>query len=277
MAFGDTLEKLDRRWIFLLVALLVLIPLLRPLRLPLAISGPARNFYEAVEAVPAGSIVVLAGDFDPASAPELVPMTKSAVRHLFRKNVRIIALELWEGGPPLVDAILHDVGDELGKKYGIDYVNLGYKSGREAVMPSFGNSFSRTFPNDYSGTAVSKLPLMREADTFAQTSLFVNISAGYPGTKEWVQQVQGRFDVRMVSGSTAVQAPEIYPYLQSGQVLGLLGGMAGAAEYEKSIDVPGAATKGMDAQSSAHMFIAFLILLGNAIYFSRRGATRRSS
>ena len=275
MAFGERLEKLDRRWIFLVVGLLVLLPLLFPLKLPLSVSGPARNYYQAIENVPDGSIVVLAGDFDPASAPELLPMTSASIRHLFRKNCRIIALQLWEGGPPLIDAALHRIGDELGKTYGVDYVNLGYKSGREAVMPSFGNSFSRTFPNDYSGTAVKQLPLMREADTFAQTALFVNITAGYPGTKEWVQQVQGRFNVRMVSGSTAVQAPEIYPYLQAGQVLGLLGGMAGAAEYEKSIDHPGPATKGMDAQSSAHMFIVFLILLGNAIYFVRRRERER--
>ncbi len=274
MAFGESLERLDRRWIFLGVGLLVLLPLLFPLKLPLAVSGPARRYYEAVEAVPNGSIVVLAGDYDPASAPELVPMTSASIRHLFRKNCRIIALQLWEGGPPLVDAALHRIGDELGKKYGVDYVNLGYKSGREAVMPSFGNSFSRTFPNDYSGTPVATLPLMGEADNFSQTALFVNISAGYPGTKEWVQQVQGRFNVRMVSGSTAVQAPEIYPYLQAGQVLGLLGGMAGAAEYEKSIDWPGPATKGMDAQSSAHMFVVVLILLGNAIYFARRREQR---
>ena len=80
----------------------------------------------------------------------------------------------------------------------------------------------------------------------------------------------------MVTGSTAVQAPELYPYLQSGQVRGLLGGMAGAAEYEKSTGVTGPATKGMDAQSSAHVFIMFLILLGNAIYFARRNAQGRS-
>ncbi len=275
MTFGERLEKLDRRWIFLVVALLVLLPLLFPLKLPLSVSGPARNYFQAIEDVPDGSIVVLAGDFDPASAPELLPMTASSIRHLFRKNCRIIALQLWEGGPPLIDEALHTIGDELGKTYGTDYVNLGYKSGREAVMPSFGNSFSRTFPNDYSGTPVTTLPLMAQADNFSQTALFVNISAGYPGTKEWVQQVQGRFNVKMVSGSTAVQAPEIYPYLQSGQVLGLLGGMAGAAEYEKSIGWPGPATKGMDAQSSAHMFVVFLILLGNAIYFARRRGQQR--
>jgi hypothetical protein len=113
---------------------------------------------------------------------------------------------------------------------------------------------------------------MREADNFDNTRLLVNISAGYPGTKEWVQQAQGRYHIQLVSGSTAVQAPEIYPYLQSGQVKGLLGGMAGAAEYEKATQTLGPATKGMDAQSSAHLFIMFLILLGNAIYFARRNA-----
>jgi hypothetical protein len=30
----------------------------------------------------------------------------------------------------------------------------------------------------------------------------------------------------------------------------------------------------MDAQSSAHMFVVFLILLGNAIYFARRRESR---
>jgi hypothetical protein len=274
VGIGERLEQLDRRWIFLAVALLVLLPLLFPFRLPLAVSSPAQRFYKAIEAIPDGSIVVLSGDFDPASGPELMPMTNSAVRHLFRKNCRIIALELWPGGPPLVDGVLHRLGDEMGKKYGVDYVNLGYKSGNEVVMLSFGNSFSRTFPNDYSGTPVSQLPLMQEVDNFDGIKLLINISAGYPGTKEWVQQAQGRFHIQMVSGSTAVQAPELYPYLQAGQVQGLLGGMAGAAEYEKSIGVPGPATSGMDAQSSAHVLIMFLILLGNAIYFSRRGQKR---
>ena len=276
MSFGENLEKLDRRWIFLVVGILVLIPLIFPLKLPIAVSSPARRYYEAIEKVPNGSTVVLAGDFDPASAPELMPMLTSSIRHLYSKKCKIIALELWPGGPPLVDVTLHRLGDEMGKKYGVDYVNLGYKSGNEAAMLAFGSSFSRTFPNDYSGTPVGQLPLMQANDNFDTTKLLVNISAGYPGTKEWVQQAQGRFHITMVSGSTAVQAPELYPYLQSGQVLGLLGGMAGAAEYEKSTGVPGPATKGMDAQSSAHVFIMFLILLGNAIYFARRNAQGRA-
>ena len=99
--------------------------------------------------------------------------------------------------------------------------------------------------------------------------LFVGVSAGYPGTKEWVQQVQARFHLPMIAGVTAVSAPEYYPYLQARQLLGLLGGMAGAAEYEKARHEHGKATRGMDAQSMAHFFVAFCILLGNLVQWTK--------
>ena len=73
----------------------------------------------------------------------------------------------------------------------------------------------------------------------------------------------------MVAGVTAVSAPEYYPYLQSNQLLGLLGGMAGAAEYEKTRGESGSATQGMDAQSLGHLFVALCILMGNVIQWTR--------
>ena len=69
----------------------------------------------------------------------------------------------------------------------------------------------------------------------------------------------------MVSGCTAVSTPDYYPYLQAGQLRGLLGGMAGAAEYEKLRNEKGAATRGMGAQSLAHLFVAACIVLGNLV------------
>jgi hypothetical protein len=97
-----------------------------------------------------------------------------------------------------------------------------------------------------------------------------NVSAGYPGTKEWVQQVQSRFDVPIGAGVTAVSAPEFYPYVQANQLIGLLGGLAGAAEYEALIEFTGKATKGMDAQSLGHVVIVVFIVLGNLVHLARR-------
>ena len=111
---------------------------------------------------------------------------------------------------------------------------------------------------------------MKGIENFEQIALLVSVSAGYPGTKEWVQQVVSRYHVPMIAGVTAVSAPEYYPYLQAGQLLGLLGGMAGAAEYETLVKRPGVATRAMDAQSLAHVFVAFMIILGNVAALPRR-------
>lgn len=274
-AFLAALRALDRRWIFLAVGLLVIVPLLFGFRLaPVLPSHRAKGFYDAIERVPEGSIVLVAGDYDPGTAAENYPMHLAAVRHLMRRNIKIIGVELYPAGPPLADEIMRIVAAETGKKESIDYVNLGYKVGNELVMSSMGSSIPGTFPIDNRGIPVGQIPIMKGIVNFQQINLIVSISAGYPGTKEWVQQVVSRFHVPMVAGVTAVSAPEYYPYLQAGQLQGLLGGMAGAAEYEVLVERPGLATRGMDAQSLAHVFIAFMIVLGNIAFLPQRKAAR---
>jgi hypothetical protein len=274
MTWTTSLEKLDRRWIFLIIGLLVMIPLLFPLALPLSVSPPVKGFHDAIEKLPNGSTVLMSCDYDPGGRPELMPMTQTALRQLWSKDCKIVVTVLWDGGPGLVDGILRSVAAEFpNKKYGVDWVNLGYKEGREAVMVLMGQGIANAFPKDYGGNDTRSLPLMARVRDYSSFPLLVSISAGYPGTKEWVQQVQARFHLPMVSGCTAVSAPEYYPYLQSGQLLGLLGGMAGAAEYEKAREEKGTATRGMDAQSMAHFFVAFMILLGNLVQWTKRRQT----
>jgi len=275
MSVLSSLEKLDRRWIFLTVGLLVLLPLLFPLALPLYVSAPVRSFVQAMDAIPDGSRVLMSCDYDPGAIPEVVPMTRTALRHLLDKKCKVIITVLWNGGPGLVDRVVRKVVEEEypDRKYGVDYVNLGYKAGDEAVMVLMGQGITNAFPKDYRGNDTRSMPIMRGVRDYSSFPLLVSISAGYPGTKEYVQQVQARFHIPMVAGVTAVSAPEYYPYLQSRQLLGLLGGMAGAAEYEKARGEKGTATRGMDAQSLAHFFVALCILLGNVVLWSR---TRRT-
>ena len=273
-----SLEKLDRRWLFLIVGLLVLGPLLKPLGLPLGTSKPVKMFHDAVAGIPDGAIVLMSCDYDPGAKPEVVPMTRTAFRQLMEKRCRVVITCLWPGGSSLVDQTIESVANEMRAEghdlvYGRDYVDLGYKAGYEAVMVLMGKGIANAFPQDQRANSTASLPLMRNVRDYSSFAMLVNISSGYPGTKEWVQQVNSRFHLPMVSGCTAVSAPEYYPYLQSGQLKGLLGGMAGAAEYEKLRGEKGAATKGMDAQSLAHAFIALCIIAGNVLQWRKRGAS----
>jgi hypothetical protein len=256
------------------MGLLVLGPLLAPLGLPITPTRPSRQFAAAIDSLPEGSLVLMSCDYDPSGRPELVPMTRTALRQLWRRHCRVVITCLWLGGPGLVDQTVEEVANEFrsrGAKLvdGVDYLDLGYKAGFEAVMVLMGQDIKSTYPRDHHHRSTASAPILRGVGNYSSFRLLVNVSGGYPGTKEWVQQVNLRFHLPMVSGCTAVSAPEYFPYLQSGQLRGLLGGMAGAAEYEQLEGESGAATQGMDAQSLAHLFVALCILMGNVVLWSR--------
>ena len=276
--FLGKLERLDRRVIYVVLATVIVVPVVFPLGLPLKPGPVVEDFYQAVDSIPDDATVLVAMDYDPAGKPELHPMNLAVLRHLFsprpgggERGIKVVALTLWPAGPPLARQALDTVAKgEFGKTYGVDYVNLGYKEGREIVMSSMGTDIHQTFPKDIDGTPVGDLPLMRDVRNYDDVSFLVMISAGYPGLKEWVQQVQAIYGVEMAGGTTGVSAPEYYPYYQSRQIKGLLEGLKGAAEYEKLIGIPGTATSGMDAQSTGHWTIGLFIILGNVLYFLGR-------
>jgi hypothetical protein len=268
--------KLDRRWIFLFMALCILTPLIVPFGLPFTPDPAVVALYDAIEELDEGSVVIVSCDYDPGSKPELQPFTEALFQHLFRKNLKVVVSCLWPAAPPLVnEAIAKALEDEeiagLELKEKQDYINLGYKDGRQLVMLGMGESIFQTFPTSYDGTPLAQIPLMQQVKKLSDSDLFVNVSGGSPGTKEWVETAQGRFGLTMVASCTAVMAPDNIPYYESGQLRGLAGGMKGSADYETLVGRPGAATKGMDAQSFGHLLIILFILLGNVAFFTTRG------
>ncbi|MFN0152678.1 MAG: hypothetical protein ACKVU1_18400 [bacterium] len=271
------IEQLDRRVIFLLMFLAVLLPLLRPVGLPIVPTRKVIGLYDAIEGLPEGSVVYFAADWDPGGAAELMPMAEAALRHLFRRKMKVIAATTWPTAGPLTANALRKVADEeFHLTYGVDYVDLGFKEGREIAMVSIATDIANAYPVDARGTPTASLPLMQRVKSFHDVAILLSVSAGYPGTKEWLQQVQGRWQLKTASLTTAVSEPEFVPNYQSGQLVGLVGGLAGAAEYETLIGVPGAATKGMDAQSLGHLVIIALIVVSNAVYLAKRGKAREA-
>ena len=89
----------------------------------------------------------------------------------------------------------------------------------------------------------------------------------------WIDYAVSRYHKKVSAAVTAVMATSFYPFLASGQITGLLGGLKGAAEYEILIQKPGMVQRGMDAQSVSHLVIILLVILGNAGYFLRRRIT----
>ena len=91
MNFWQKLLRLDRRWIFLIVAIVVAIPIIHPLGLPVYETPEVRALYDSIDALPEGAPILISLDYEPGSTPECDPMATALLTHCFRKN-----LELWE-------------------------------------------------------------------------------------------------------------------------------------------------------------------------------------
>jgi hypothetical protein len=273
--FWDRLQEIDRRWIYLAVAVAVIIPFLLPTPLPIIVTPEAQSLYDAVEALPDGCNVMLVYDYYPSTIAECEPIAIAALHHLFRKNCKVITLSnIPLGGPSMAESVTRMMGDQYGKTYGVDYVNLGYKYGYVAVLSGMGQSIESIFPTDNSGTPLSELPLMNSVKNYNDIAFVFEI-ADNSTADYWVSIVNAQYGVPMGCGGTAVMAPKFYAYVASGQFVGLLGGMRGAAEYEELVGNKGTATTGMQAQSLVHLLIIALVVLGNLGYFlgskTRRG------
>jgi hypothetical protein len=298
-------KNLDRRWVFLLMLLAVAVPILLEAKFPEKATGLATAVFTEVENLEAGAPVLLAFDFDPASEGELGPMATAFVRHCCEKKLRMYFLTLWPVGPRMVeDAVARVIKADFPElKYGDDWVNLGYKSGYEGVIKVIVTDLKQLYTTDHFGTSIGNIPMMEHIQSVQDFDLVINVSAGYAGTKEWVQYASTPFpNIRIVAGCTGVQAPLLYPYIPS-QLPGLLGAIKGAAEYEKLVldkyganhpvrdadgnpvldedgnpVIPGKYLEGirrMGPQMVAHILMIMLIIVGNVIYFVERSREGR--
>ena len=263
-----SIGKVDRRWIFLVIGLAVLLPLFFPLGLPIRATNATQRVYDAVEEIEPNSKVLVSFEYGPSTKPEIHPMAIAILRHLFTNNQKVYVTCLWPDGQFMAEDALTEIAEEeYGLTYGEDYVLLGFRPGNEAVVKGLVSNIRKLYTTDARGTLVDQIPMMANVNKVKDFDFIFSASAGYPGTIEWVQYAADPTGVPMSTGTTSIQVNDVMPYVQSGQVKGILAGMPGAAEYEALIGSPGIGTSGMDAQSIAHLVIVLFIVFGNITYF----------
>ena len=262
---------MDRRWIFIIIALVVLLPLFFPIGLPIRPTDSTQTAYDAMDDLEHGSKVLVSFEYGPSTKPEIHPMTYAVLRHLFKNGHKVYITCLWPDGQFMAEEAIEEISEqEFNLTYGKDYVLLGFRPGNEAVVKGIVSNIRKLYSTDARGTLTDKIPMMEGINQLADFDFIFTASAGYPGTVEWVQYGADPTGVPMSTGVTSIQVNEVMPYVQSGQVKGILAGMPGAAEYEKLVGVPGIGTSGMDAQSIAHLVIVLFIIFGNVAFFIER-------
>ena len=266
----DKLVNIDRRIIFALVAAAVVISLLMSFSLPVPATPPVMGIYDKINDMPPGSHVLIAFDYDPAAKEELQPMAIALLHHCYSRDLTVIGLTLWPGGTGLAEQALTSIARQYNRKSGEDFVFLGYKPGVASLIINMGENLYTAFPADFYGNDTKTLPALQGVESLRDLDYVIDLAAG-ASIETWIAFGKEKYKFDMGAGCTAVIGPDLYPFLDSDQINGLMAGLKGAAEYEVLVKYPAQAVEGMRPQSVTHALIVVFVIISNAVFFASGG------
>lgn len=267
------LRQIDRRIIYVILLIALGFPIVNPIGAPFAVAKNSQIFYDRVEALQPGDVVVLSFDYAPTSKDELNPGALAVMRHLLeqKKGIKLIMLGFWVSGPMFADINFEELqaqGIGTDWVYGEDYASLGYIAGAENAISAFANNVTDAFRVDRRGNRTEDLPILDGIEDASDIDLIIDFGSGTPGTPEFIRQVVDPYGTEFMTIMVSVSVAGAMPYYNSGQLVAYLNGLRGAGEYEALYGFPGAGTAAMDSYSFGHLAIILFVLIGNIAYYA---------
>ena len=278
-----------RRLIYLLMILAVGLPIVfgisqKPSRLV-----SAERMYDVVEQVRVqpGEVAMVWFDFGPNTIAENEPQAQVLIEHLFRRRIPVVLLSQYQQAERFLTKIPNEVAQRLEAempgqqwRYGEAWVNAGFRPGGAIFIQSMVNAadVSKFLGRDVNGMPISHYPAFSAIGGIERVKLVGEIT-GLVGVFDNIIQFFQKNEYRptIVHGCTSITIPEAYIFLDSGQLKGLLEGIAGAAWYSEVLKehFPHSENKELlvtnTALSAAHIVLILLIVLGNIVpLFERR-------
>lgn len=274
-------RTLDRRIIYALVVVALAWPLIQGYTIRPARMKSAEKLYQMVSNTKpeAGKFAFVAFDFGPNTKAENAAQAEVVVEHLMRKRIPFVLFSQYLLADPFLKSIPEKIKSTLEAEYpgelwiyGKDWINLGYRPGAGLLIQSIPKStnLAETFSIDAYSTPLKEMALFKKPVTLKNIPLFVQFTGLVGVFDSYVQFFQTQ-DYRPAfgHGCTSITIPEAYIYLDSGQLQGLLEGIAGAAWYSKLLTDEYPARPADNALmintglGIAHLLLILLIILGN--------------
>jgi len=278
--FLANLHKIDRRIVYLLLAAVVALPLVSDIvRLPL-ITKHVRPVYDAIESIPTNNrgvrkIAIISIVWSAGTFAENRPQTEVLARHFFRRGIPFAILPWDQQGTTLAFNAVERVAKEMGKKYGVDWMSFGFQPFSAQIIQGLGTNLPRTLKRDKFGTPLSQIPMMKGIENAQNLCMVAEVTPS--GTvPTWISFIGQPYRVPIAYAPTSVMLAEGYNLVDAKQVVGMIPGLVGAAEYDKLLGHSGFALRGANALSTSHILIIVLIILGNVGYLMSRRQQRQS-
>ncbi|HMN27546.1 MAG TPA: hypothetical protein PKE45_05265 [Caldilineaceae bacterium] len=267
--------------IFLLVGALVLLGFVLP---PTAgrqlVVQPWPGVHEAVEAIHAlapGSPILLLWGYDPATAGEMDLLALPLATHLAAQQSRPLVVSLLPNGLATARRLFAQVAAseiearQLQLAVGEAQMASSVFLPGGAALPLLGQDAAAVWSG---GMEVGAAGLTETAEV--APVLAVIVAAQAEDVIDWLEQTQPLDRLPVVAFTSAAADPILRPYLESGQLRGLVSGFDGAWAYAQQSGLPlNAANQArldsqLTRQTWGHLALLLAIVLGNLAAFVGR-------
>jgi hypothetical protein len=225
--------------------------------------------------------VLLVFDYEPALSGELEAAAAPVLEHLLFKGPRLAILSTSPTGPILADSFMKRISHPP------EYVNLGYLAGGTAGVLGFAEDPPAAATYTLEGAPAWQTPTLQGVQSLSDFAAVIVLTDNADTGRTWIEQAGHYLNTApMIMVISAQAEPMIQPYYDSGQIKGLVTGLAGGKAYEQANEQVfqgvGLARRYWDAFSAGLFLAEVMILVGGlwsviAAWRARRSKTQEGA
>ncbi|GIV06382.1 MAG: hypothetical protein KatS3mg016_1957 [Fimbriimonadales bacterium] len=266
--------SIDRRLLYLLLFVNIIVFLIAPIRMPASISPPVQKFYDEIEKLKPGDLVMISSNWSASTLAENQPQLEAVLIHLMRKKARFTFISIEAQSRDISYRLAERLTKTHGYEYGKDWAHFGFVPNLIVAIKGMVNDLPATIKEDVRGTPISQLEVVKGVKSLKDYKMIIDVTPS--GTVPiWISYSPK--GIPILYCPTSVMAAEAYTYLDSGQITGMITGAKGAQEYEQLLKIEGLGARFANAISFSHVLIIVFILLGNFAMFMNRAQARREA
>ena len=204
--------------------------------------------------------VLMVFDYEAAFAAEMEAVAAPVVDHMILlKHPRLSLLTTKPTGAGLSERFMNDT------QPGQSYANLGYLPGEAAGVLAFVEDPVFAKPVVIDGQSVWESPALQGVTSLSNFAAIILITDEVETSRIWVEQTQDRRGVaRLLVISSAQAGPLLQPYVESGQIDGMVTGLDGGGPIEQvNSGRPGSVRHYWDAYGFALLVTTMMISIGS--------------
>ncbi len=214
--------------------------------------------------------VLVALDYEAALSGELKTISAGVLRDLLSSNTKLALVSINASGPALADNLVTSAN--ISRPPAEQVINLGFLPGGATGIAALSLQPVQTLPVALDGSYAWTHPALDGISRLSDFDAILLLTDNAENSRAWVEQTGPYLDeTPFLVISSAQSAPMLQPFVQSGQVDGLLSGITGGASYAQLAQRPGGTIRTYwDAYQAGLLLIVAMILAGSLYYGSRR-------